>query len=321
MTERRTTGRVASAVFIILAVVLAGGAGGCGGKRPPVGVAALEVQKAATANSRGVRAYNSGRYERAAGLFAESLRINRSLDNRGPEVMDLINLGRTHASMGELATASGYLEEAATLAEATADRRLLSEVHATYARVEYMAGEHARSLAHLDRSLGIDLDTGYEDIGGKLNLKGILLMASGEPDAAKEALERALTLNDEHGHRSESANSLRALATLAASAGELTDARERLDLAYAIDREEGNPGRIAVDLEQKAAVELKAERPGEAVFLLERSYQVNLSAGLTARAIKNLELIISTLDAMGSREASDRYTTRKEALIKELQER
>ncbi len=310
-----------SIVAAFAALVLVSAPTGCGGKRAPMGPADTMIARAATINSRGVRAYSSGRYERAAGLFAESLAINRSLDNRAGEVIDLVNLARTYASMDDIPSARGYLDEAGELAGRIGDTRIVSAVSATYARVEHMAGDREAALKRLERSLELDSEAGVRDIGGKLNLKGALLKDGGDPEGARAVLKRARKLNAEFGHRTEEANSLRELAAMELEAGRLDEAKALLSGAYEIDRAEANPARIAADLERMAGVELAAGNTREAVFLLERSVQVNLSAGLGDRALATMDRVISLLEDSGDTEAAKRYTSRKDTIVKMLQER
>src|SRR3990170_5741404 len=109
---------------------------------------------------RGAEAFASGDREQALERFREALRIDRSINNRGGEMLDLINLGRVYTSLGRYADATDFLSTAVTLGVKTRDHALLSEAHAAFANAEYLAGHDGTALDNIEDALQIDEGTG-----------------------------------------------------------------------------------------------------------------------------------------------------------------
>lgn len=309
-----------SLLFFLSLVMLSGCAGG--GKSAAPGPA----ERAAMEGALGVEAYRRGDLDVALWRFEESLRIHRSTDSRALEVVDLLNIGRTHTARGEFTLAKTRLEEAVRLSRGLTGEgapqaggadaeKLLPGALVSLARARYMAGDTQGALDNIKESLTIvseDDDGGV--LGPALNLKALILMDSGRIGEAKEALARAFDINSDAGDAGEFANTLRAASELELSEGDLEKAMALAARAYSLDRTIGDGAKIALDLRTMAGVRKGQGRTREAVFLLERSCLVSVGAGLGSGAVDCLDQLIEELRGLGEAERALYYTGIRERL-------
>lgn len=287
--------------------------GGCSGapvkeQRPYIMTMAEE------ASASGVTAYSEGDYSRAVTRFSESLRMNRSVDNRAGELLDLINIGRARVELGETKTAIRMLEDALRLASALKDEAAASEVHATLAKAQYMAGNSPTALEHIEHAISIDGRLGRRR-GAVLNIKGLIYLSAGRRQEAGPILAEALKINADANDGVQAANSMRALAETARGSGDLKAAYAYLEGAYKADRSSSSSGRIALDLEMMADLRVAEGRHNDGAFLYERSYLVSLSSGLTAEAVSRIEKLIRTYRDIGSEDKARFYTAIRDGIL------
>lgn len=270
--------------------------------------------KSDEASAAGYSAYSSGDYRKALEKFRESLRINRSIDNRRAEFLDLINIGRTEIALGEYANAKKYLNEGIRLGSTLKDDKNLSEAYATLAKADYLSGDAATALGQIEKSLSIDQRLGVKS-GAKLNLKGLIYAETGRKDEAQSVLKAALDINREAKNGPETANSYRAMAELYRISRDLDGAIELYEQAYAIDKSAGMSRRIALDLEKMAELRLEQGKAEDAVFLLERSYIVSLNAGRHTDALVKVEKLIKAYRGLGNENKAVYYTNMRNGLL------
>lgn len=247
---------------------------------------------------RGAEALASGDREQALERFMEALRIDRSMNNRGGELSDLISLGRLYTSLGRYAEAIDFLNEAVTLGVKTRDHALLSDAHAAFARAEYHAGHSGTALDHIEDALQIDDGLGLRS-GSKLNLKGLIFIEAGRSAEADDIINEALEINSAAGDTLETADSYRALGDLYASKGLPADALEFYEKAYRMDHPAGDSQRIAADLARMAELHLFLGDRGKAAFLFERSYVISFNNGQRNDAAGMLDRVIDVYTALG----------------------
>lgn len=287
---------------------------GCAAKQKEAEGPAFMRARALEANTAANEAYAGRDFKRALDKFNESLRINRSIDNRAGELLDLINIGRTNIAIGDHEGASTSLEDAVRLALSARDEKNLSEAYATLAKADYMAGNTGAALDHLEEALAIDSRSGFKS-GARLNQKGFIYARLGRYEEAASIIKAALEVNNQEGNGMEAANSHRGLAGLYARQGRDDLAMEHFARSYEIDKAHGDSKKIAHDLSGMAGLHLKAGRPEEAVFLFERSYVVNLSAGLERDAVSDLDKVVEIYKAMGNGEKTELFTKVREGLL------
>lgn len=227
---------------------------------------------------RGAEAFASGDSSQALERFREALRIDRSIENRGAELHDLMNLGRVYTSMGRFSEATDFLNEAITLGVNTRESGMLSEAHEAFASAEYLAGNAGTALDHIDEAIQIDSGMGVRS-GAKLNIKGMIYTEAGRRGEAAGILKEALEINSSEGDKLETANSYRALGDLFSADGLRADALGYYRKAYEMDLQEGDSRKISGDLVRMAEILLSLGDKAKAAFLFERSYVVGFNSG------------------------------------------
>lgn len=266
----------------------------------------LNTPKSAGVRDEGVKAFSHGDRELALEMFWEALRIDRSVDDRAHEVIDLVNIGRVYISLGRHREAIDVLNEAVRLGKESGQGIGLSEAYATLARAEHLSGEPGIAFEHMEESLHLDESSGIKS-GSRLNLQGYILMASGRYAEAEDVLGRALRINASKDDALETANSYRGLAEIRMRSGPGAEALIFYEKAYMLDLVAGDSAKIAADLMKMAELNLKEGRPSQAVFLFERSYLVSINSGSIASAMEAVESIIEVSDRMGYTERGRYY--------------
>ncbi|MBI5886446.1 MAG: tetratricopeptide repeat protein [Deltaproteobacteria bacterium] len=261
----------------------------------------------------GVDAYGIGDYAGARSAFAEALRLDRSVDNREGELLDLINLARVAVVTGGYIEARAWLADAVPLAQLLKDDKNLSEAYATLAKADYLTGNHDAAWTHIEAALAIDQRLGVKS-GGRLNLKAAILVASGKTAAAKSVLVDALRLNAGALDAPETANSYRALAEADIREGSDAPALDYYQRAYETSREAGDNSRLAADLVSISALQMKIGRTEDALFSLNRLYAVASASGTAREAAFALDGLISINEAAGNMDKGVFYRKLRDAL-------
>lgn len=292
--------------ILIFSVTLSGCAGKAVSDRPYMETKAIEAGHA------GAEAFGNGDYRRALERFLESLRINRSVDNRRGEVMDLVNIGKVFIAMGHYKNAQDYLNDSLRLGVDLKDDILLSEAYGTLAKADYLSGDGASALDHIEESINID---GKDRVisGAKLNLKALIFIEAKRLDDASATLKTAFEVNREDDR--ELANSYRASGELNSARDDRAGAIEAFRKAYDMDKKLGDSVKIAADLESMAELNLKAGDFKEASFLFERAYIVSLNSGRAKDALGSIDKLIYTYKEMGNAEKASYYLRMKEGIL------
>lgn len=269
-------------------------------KESPIQAKGVELQ------ASGVDAFASGDYARADRLLRDALRLDRSIDNRQAELLDLINIARVSIVRGDYDGARGWLVDAVFLATALKDDELLSESYATLAKADYMSGDVEAALKGIDTALSLDAQSGKKD-GAKLNLKAAALIVVGRTAEADAVLKDALKLNIDAGDVLETANSYRATAEANMRSGSDEAALGYFQRAYDADRVAGNSNKLAHDLKAIFIIHEKLNRKTDAMLSLNRLYAVASASGRTTDAVFALEKLIVLNDGAGNSDAAAFY--------------
>lgn len=302
-------GPVRSALSVIAAAMIAGCAAG-----PAKPERSYVEKKGEEARISARDEYSRGNYIRAREKFMESLRIDRSIDNRGGEFADLIDIGRVNILLGEAEEAKTYLYDAVRAGVGLKDEKNLSEAYYTLANADEITGDFASALDSLDESIDIDRRLGVES-GARLNLKARIFMDSGRGPEAAEILKRAVYLNRAGRDGVETANSLRAMAELSGAQGKDDEALGYYRDAYEIDKSHGDSRKIALDLERMGDIRARNGGLKDAIALFERSYIVRLNGNQAAEAVANLNRIIDAYVSMGDEKKAGFYLKIKTGII------
>lgn len=265
--------------------------------------------EAARITHAGVEAASSGDYLWAAEKFRQAVKIHRSVDNRRGEIENSVNLARVLIKLKALGEAEAVLVSAINLATETQETDLLPEVLATLAKLKYLSNDAPGALKLVEKAIVMDTGRARATLGGRLNLKGVILIGQGRRDEAFEVLTEALALNSRYNMKVELANSYRALA-------ELTDSLEYFEKALDLDRTSGDTAKIALDLRAMGEAYVKLGRTGEAPFYLDRAYRVYLDAGMHDGALESLALLIHAHRELGEDDKARYYTGVRDSIGK-----
>ncbi len=297
-------------VFLLLFCSVLFSAYGCAAVREKRPV--LE-EKAADASIRGAEAFEMRDYMGALYRFENALQLNRSIDNRPGELVDLINIARVYVALGDYKSAEDRIEKAIMLAVQMDDRKKLSEARATLAKARWLAGDSGAALKEIEDALSIDAKNGVRS-GARMNLKALILIDAGRADDAAGVLSAALSVSKAENNIAETANSYRALARVNEIGKKWNDALALYSSAYAIDKTAGDPVKIAAGLMGMGEASLALKRLTDAVFFFERAYTVSANAGLAAKTALSLDKLILAYKEMGNAEKAAFYSRVREAI-------
>ncbi|MBE9527902.1 MAG: tetratricopeptide repeat protein [Proteobacteria bacterium] len=305
--------RVVPIIFLVLSLFMASG---CASRQSGLEEEGSYLHvRAEEARAVGVEAYTKGNYSSALQSFDSALKIDRAVDDRAKEVVDLINIARVSIAIGDMEAAEAYLDDAVNVSLEANLIESLGSAYATLAKVEYLTGRHDSALAHIEESIEADRGHGIQS-GAALNLMGAILAEGGRFTEAKSVLARALKLNKVNKDGLELANSYRSLGLLHNLMKSHDKAIEQYRHAYDLDTRAGNSAKIAVDLSSMAALHHKLGRLNKAAYLLERSYIVNLNGGRTIDALGNLTFLIETYSKLGKTDKVHYFARIKSSLLK-----
>lgn len=303
-------------LFPLFLSVLAALSGCSGGAAVARSERSFMEAKAIEAARKSEAAFNAGDLNKALAYSAESLRINRSMDNRKGELMGLINTGRLLVNIGDYERARVYLRDAVNLALSQNDRESLSEAYATEAKADLLSGSISSAMDNIEEALSIDGSLGRPS-GEKMNLKGMILLREEMLKEAASTFEEALKANRSEGNTLEAANSMRALGDIKKRERRASEALDLYRGAYEIDKDAGDSGKIALDLLSMADIYFEKGDFKESAFLYERSYVVSLNAGDRRRAIKSLDRVIESYRALGDEPRALYYKRMREGVTGE----
>ncbi|MEK6531774.1 MAG: tetratricopeptide repeat protein [Deltaproteobacteria bacterium] len=294
---------------VFAAAALCGCASGVVAPRPGAEAAGLKAEAAA--------AFLTRDYDAAFLKYNKALRLDRGLDLRVDEAMDLINMGRTLVAMGRFADALQYVKEAAALAGEMRQDLLISEAYATLAKTAYLSGDIEAASQYIEKAVETDRAIKNED-AAHLNIMAELLIESGRINDAEEVLMKTLKLSRRKEDNLELANALRLTAGLNLRKGSPDASLKAYMEAYDVDSLLGEPVKIALDLLGMAgAYGMKGEYR-EALNHFQRAYMAASSSGFHEGSLKGLEGLIQTHTRLGEFGLAGKYAGEKDALIKKI---
>lgn len=299
--------RVRSGVFFALLLTLS--ASGCAGK-PSVAPSTLQME-AIRHNQRGIRAEARGERLRAFEEFAESLRINRSIENSEGMVVSLVNSSRVHRHNGDAATALAVINGAIPLV--TPRSPLYSEVAFEMAQALLLSGE--LNEASMWASKAAAAENGVKR-GMMVNLLARTLYLKGTMAEAEAMAREALLLNRENGLREEEANTLRLLGDLQVNGKRRAEAAESFSQALAIDKALGKSRKIAADLRALAFLSQSQSDQDPALVFYRRAFAVSSAGGDWSGAADDLLEMSRIHEKRGEKEQSERLLSERDALLK-----
>ncbi|GGR88577.1 tetratricopeptide repeat-containing diguanylate cyclase [Deinococcus sedimenti] len=199
------------------------------------------VVRIAATNNVGNVAMELHRYEDALSYQTEALHLARVHGSPYNEIVALTNLGNLHGRMEQFSAALPYLARADDLARAYSDLDNLVEVQAERGNIHRRSGELADALAAYAHALELVDRMGDFYLEAQLQLRrGQTLLALQDHEAARGALNRALTLAARVQADAISSETHEHLTALHEQTGDLRGAlhhlREHLRLTVAVNR-------------------------------------------------------------------------------------
>lgn len=199
---------------------------------------------AVEALARGLNEYHGGDPERARSLFAAALTAD------SPDPVALYHLAILAIRSADHGQAQAYLDELATQAEERDDDGLRLHTLYALARMAWSLGNHEQALALLDEAEERQLRSGKEQwlVGSLAQMRGIVLRALGQIDAAREATQRALTISVRHDSKPGQAAAYNGLGVAAWLDGDVRESEQMHRRALALRRELGTRSSEAASL-------------------------------------------------------------------------
>jgi tetratricopeptide (TPR) repeat protein len=308
----RTAGRVgllpcrASALLISL-VCLAG----CADKT--TAVFSRTRMEAIRHNQRGITAESRGRHAQALEDFAESLRINRSIENSEGVVVSLINSSRVLRQNGNNEAARVMLNGAVQFV--TPESPLNSEFSFEMAQVLLTAGALDQAVPWVSQAGAAE--TGAQH-GRRINLLARLRYLQGNLTEADKLVREALLINRENGAREEEANSHRTLADIMAAGSRHAEAANSYTTALDIDKDLGTSRKIAADLRGLAHLYRAQSDLDHALVYYRRAVDVSSAGGDRSGAADDLVNMSRIHDQRGEKEQAENLLFERDSLLKNM---
>lgn len=257
---------------ILIALFLSGCATGTPASR------SASEQRAATLQTRALRAAEKHDHQSAEQLLREALAINTSIEDNPQKVITLINLARLQRLNNDLENAQ--LNIARALAIQLDDQSIRAESYHEKALLELAM--HKPDKALKAAKISIDSEEGIYR-GKRRNVIGRCLYEMGNKKEALSESITALSENRSSGLQEEEANSLFMLGIIAREEKQYEESGKHLHQALVIDKQLGLTLKIGRDLEALANSSLAAGNTKEARIYLERAMELYGAAGETSK--------------------------------------
>lgn len=297
--------------FFVASVLaaLCGCASGVVAPRPGAEAAGLKAEAAA--------AFLTRDYDAAFLKYNKALRLDRGLDLRVDEAMDLINIGRTLVASGRSAEALPYVKEAAVIAGEMRQDLLISEAYATLAKIGCLSGDIEAASQYIEKAIETDRAIKNED-AAHLNIMAEVLIEAGRINDAEDVLMKTLELSRQKEDNLELANALRLGAGLNLRKGSPDASLKAYMDAYEVDSALGEPVKIALDLLGMAEVYSMKGDYREALNHFQRAYRAASSSGFHDGSLIGLDGLIQTHKRLGEFGLAGKYAGEKDALTKKI---
>jgi tetratricopeptide (TPR) repeat protein len=185
----------------------------------------LAVSAAYAVNMRGIRAFNEGKYEEAAGFFGEAVKLARANRDPGQEALSLANVAWMHNRLGYIAQATAEYEALLPLIEKERQPTVYSGIAANYGFCLVAMGEFDRALALHTEAIEIAINAHNDSEHARhLAALGSLYFRTGDMQRSLESLRAAMVIQERIGDAVARASALRV-------AGNAASALEQHDLA------------------------------------------------------------------------------------------
>lgn len=158
-----------------------------------------------------------GEIDAAQKLSQEGLALSSEIDTPRSLAYTKLIYGLSEYNRGDLEAAAQYQQDALEIFRNINDGRSIAQTLVNLARTAYRRGDRAAAIAYLDESLSLsrELDIRWS-LAYSLEIKALLKRSEGDIQAALELFNESLMLSVEQANQQGIANSLGAIAGLAA---------------------------------------------------------------------------------------------------------
>ncbi|MBF0329636.1 MAG: tetratricopeptide repeat protein [Nitrospirae bacterium] len=259
-----------------------------------------EKQSLATAlNLKAQADFRKGNYSKAASLYAEALRINRSLDNADGVATELINLSQAYRKMSEPEKAHKALDELLGVNSKLYNEQYAIEAAFVKSLLSLDSKDHEKTTQWSDNALARCKDRKCNAAGKIINLKARIALIRSDYANASSYASDALNINRSQSNAEESANSLRILAECRLAAGAYAEARKLFEEALASDKAAGLSAKIKTDLTGIGKTHCAQKNTEAGIEFLKRALTVSDSSGDASGADEIKQLITQCSTASG----------------------
>jgi predicted ATPase/class 3 adenylate cyclase len=228
---------------------------------------------------------------------------------RGGGPAHLTALDRLEAELDNLRAALTWSLEAPAADPAPADRERAATGLRLVQALAYFWYRHGHSLEGrrwLERAIDLADEDGGAPVAQLAHWLGVLLQQQGEPEAAREVLERSLAIWRDLGERDQQARELNSLGITYHHLHDVDTARSLLEESAAISREVGTPMRLAAALTNLGQLEADARNFDRATEVLQEALAIDREQGdMLGVAIDQQSLAGVALRAGRAQEARD----------------
>lgn len=196
----------------------------------------LGVSATYAVNMRGIRGFNEGKYEEAAGYFAEAVKMARANHDPGQEALSLANVAWMHNRLGFIAQATAEYEALLPLIEKERQPAEYSLVAANYGFCLVAMGEFDRALALHTDAIEVAIRSHNDSEHSRhLAALGSLYFRTGDMQRSLESLRAAMVIQERIGDAIARASALRVAGNAASALAQHDLALDYLRKSVEID--------------------------------------------------------------------------------------
>ncbi len=263
----------------------------------------IEAQKNSAAGylTYGQNDFDQGLYEQALKLFQLALSVNTSVDYSKGIAVSYNSVGSALMALGKYEEAQHALQAGEQAAQDAHSPELVSQnlVLRVQWHLDQKQTQEAQQLLQKAQPFSSTSE------GARLwQAWGIVEQAQNHPEAARLAVQKALTLNEATGDKKAQASNWFMLGSLDSQAGQISSAYQDLQTALRLDKDEENSVAIGQDLRVLGILAEKLGNSESAWDFLVRSERLFQAINLPAQRLKTLQLLAPLAEKLKKPEAS-----------------
>lgn len=262
-----------------------------------------------------------GQDQRALGSYKQALTINRELDDRKREGMNLYNIGNAYSDMEQYQQALESYKQALEIYRKIGDRKGEGNTLSNIGNAYNYLGQYPQALAYYDQALAIHREIGDRTgEGGDLHNIGVVCDKLGQYQQALEYHEQALTIARKFDDREGEGAALVSIGNVYGDLGLSQRALVYYDQALAI-KPEPNRQDFALDLRNRGVQYAKMGQAERALEYFEQALTIYRELGEKLEEGAVLENLGTTYSALGLFQQGLTYLNQALTIARELDNR